>query len=51
MVWVEGLTAEGTGGISHEPAAVEAGSGQVNVKLRPMVREGRWRWWRGGEGE
>jgi len=49
-VWVEGLTAEADrgntvveiGGIPHEPAAVEAGSGQVNVKLRPMVRAGRW---------
>ncbi len=50
-VWVEGLTAEADrgntvveiGGIPHEPVAVEAGVGQVNVTLRPMVRAGRWR--------
>lgn len=49
-VWVDGLTAEADrgntvveiGGIPHEPVAVEAAAGQVNVKLRPMVREGRW---------
>ncbi len=49
-VWVEGLTAEADrgntvveiGGIPHVPGAVEVGSGQVNVELRSMVREGRW---------
>jgi len=49
-IWVEGLSAEADAantlveiaGIPHLPDALDAGRGQINVRLRPLIRAGEY---------